>query len=339
MDDYSKIENIKDSGNINYKKGFETKTKGIINNQQYNINDIKNKVRRLNVKKQRIIKKKLAKSTKRRENHKKETNGEIIEKGIPRTIENTREIDETYLKDAINDQELHKEMENDEFSDYFLKKRSPHLLITTCRKPSKHMYNFLKEFVAIIPNCDFYKRYNFKIKSIIKEINSNKDNTYTDLLIFIEHPIKKQPWGLYICHLPDGPTSYFRMRSLKLAQDMKGTAVSTTHNPEIILNNFDTRIGYRIGRQLASLFPFNPDFNGRRVITFHNQRDFIFFRHYRYIFKQKDNKVTSTGLQEIGPRFTLKLMWLQEGTFNTKQGNFEYIWRPDLQVNRKIFFI
>lgn len=25
----------------------------------------------------------------------------------------------------------------------------------------------------------------------------------------------------------------------------------------------------------------NPDFEGRRVITFRNQRDFIFFRHHR----------------------------------------------------------
>ncbi|KAF7456265.1 putative IMP4 family U3 small nucleolar ribonucleoprotein (snoRNP) [Cryptosporidium felis] len=320
--------------------------------KEANLKGIKNKIKRVELANRIKREKKAEKSKRRRENREKELRGEEVVKGVPRTIENTRVIDETYVHDPLNDEELHREMENDEFSDYFSRKRPPKLLITTNNRASKHMYNFLKEIVSVIPNCDFYKRNGFNIKDIIKEVNEKgtQDN-YTDILIFTEHPIKKIPWGLYISHLPIGPTSYFRLRSVKLAQDMKGSAFSTTHNPEVILNNFDTRIGYRIGRQLASLFPFNPDFVGRRVIAFHNQRDFIFFRHYRYIFRKKssrkggDSEVTqeqainSAGLQEIGPRFTLKLMWIQEGTFDTKKGNYEYIWRPDLQVNRKVFFI
>ncbi|KAJ1605019.1 IMP4-like U3 small nucleolar ribonucleoprotein (snoRNP) [Cryptosporidium canis] len=321
-------------------------------NKEIDLKNVRNKIKRAEIANQLKREKKLEKSRRRRENREKELRGEEVVKGVPRTIENTREIDETFVKDPLNDKELHKEMENDEFSDYFSRKRPPKLLITTSNRVSKHMYTFLKEIVAIIPNCDFYKRNGFNIKDIIKEVNEKgTENNYTDILIFTEHPIKKIPWGLYICHLPVGPTSYFRIRSLKLAQDMKGTAFSTTHNPEVILNNFDTRVGYRIGRQLASLFPFNPDFEGRRVIAFHNQRDFIFFRHYRYIFRRKrtssstspeekqEQAINSAGLQEIGPRFTLKLMWIQEGTFNTKKGVYEYLWRPDLQVNRKVFFL
>ncbi|KAH8582825.1 IMP4-like U4 small nucleolar ribonucleoprotein [Cryptosporidium sp. chipmunk genotype I] len=323
-----------------------------LSNREIDLKNIKNKIKRVELANQLKREKKLEKSKRRRENREKEKRGEEVVKGVPRTIENTREIDETFVHDPLNDKELHKEMDNDEFSDYFSRKRSPKLLITTNNRASKHMYNFLKEIVSIIPNCDFYKRNGFNIKDIIKEVNEKgTKNNYTDILIFTEHPIKKIPWGLYICHLPIGPTSYFRIRSVKLAQDMKGSAFSTTHNPEVILNNFDTRIGYRIGRQLASLFPFNPDFAGRRVIAFHNQRDFIFFRHYRYIFRKKrtistqcaeekqDQAINSAGLQEIGPRFTLKLMWIQEGTFNTKKGIYEYLWRPDLQVNRKVFFL
>ena len=34
---------------------------------------------------------------------------------------------------------------------------------------------------------------------------------------------------------------------------------------------------------LAALFPYDPEFKGRRVVTFHNQRDFIFFRHHRSV--------------------------------------------------------
>lgn len=41
----------------------------------------------------------------------------------------------------------------------------------------------------------------------------------------------------------------------------------------------------------------------------------------RYIFK--DGK--KVGLQEIGPRFTLKLRSLQKGTFDSKFGEFEFV--------------
>ena len=44
------------------------------------------------------------------------------------------------------------------------------------------------------------------------------------------------------------------------------------------MNNFDTVVGQRVGRLLATLFSQNSVFKGRQVATFHNQRDFIFFR-------------------------------------------------------------
>ena len=48
--------------------------------------------------------------------------------------------------------------------------------------------------------------------------------------------------------------------------------------PELVLNNFDTRLGHRLGRMFASLFHQDPSFRSRQVATLHNQRDFIFFR-------------------------------------------------------------
>lgn len=39
---------------------------------------------------------------------------------------------------------------------------------------------------------------------------------------------------------------------------------------------------YVPSRIIQSLFPQEPNFRGRRVVTFHNQRDYIFFRHHRY---------------------------------------------------------
>lgn len=81
--------------------------------------------------------------------------------------------------------------------------------------------------------------------------------------------------------------------------------------PELILNNFDSKIGVKVGRLFASLFPQNPEFKGRRVVTFHNQRDYIFFRHHRYIFTEGYEGV---NMQEIGPRFTLRVKKVFAGT-------------------------
>jgi ribosome production factor 1 len=160
-----------------------------------------------------------------------------------------------------------------------------------------------------------------------------KTKEFTDVIIVTEKA--KKPTGFYISHLPEGPTSFWKMTRLKLGADIKGGATcNASHMPELMLNNFDTRLGRRVGRQLAALFPQQPDFRGRRVVALHNQRDFVFFRHYRYIFRDEGKKAR---LQEIGPRFTLKLRYLQHGTFDSKTGEYEFIWRPDSQVSRKKF--
>jgi ribosome production factor 1 len=91
-------------------------------------------------------------------------------------------------------------------------------------------------------------------------------------------------WELLIRHL-EGMLAVFKITSVQYQKHIKHHAIATEHIPELILNNFDSKIGVRVGRLMASLFPQNPEFRGRRVVTFHNQRDFIFFRHHRYIFK------------------------------------------------------
>lgn len=46
---------------------------------------------------------------------------------------------------------------------------------------------------------------------------------------------------------------------------LQGHARATSHRPELVLNNFDTRLGHRVGRMFASLFHQDPTFKGRRV--------------------------------------------------------------------------
>jgi rRNA maturation protein Rpf1 len=130
-------------------------------------------------------------------------------------------------------------------------------------------------------------------------------------------------------------------------------------------------------------------------VTLHNQRDFIFVRHHRYIYRQEEDtnltnakmkadvkkginsKKTSKNaikemkrrekeeedddddvqekeekeagipmktrarLQELGPRFTLKLKWLQEGLLDTQFGEYEWIQgkRNQMKRSRRKFFL
>ena len=51
--------------------------------------------------------------------------------------------------------------------------------------------------------------------------------------------------------------------------------------PELVINNMRTRLGRSLARMFAALFPADANLAARRVVAFHNQRDFVFFRHYK----------------------------------------------------------
>lgn len=291
---------------------------------------IKNKHKRSQMVALMKTEQKKQKSKARRSRREAEARGEEVIKQEPRTIEKMREADETIV--PPEDSEVEDDEAMDEFDKYFAGDATPKILLTTQKKPSGKLFDLLKELVHVIPNTFYYPRREFKFKKICDFASSRG---FTDVVLF--HEKAKVVQGVYISHLPNGPTSYWRMTRLKLGQEIQGGATcNASHNPELILNNFVTRLGRRIGRQLAALFPQKPDFVGRRTVTFHNQRDFVFFRHYRYNFKEDGTKCK---LQEIGPRFTLKCRYLQHGTFDSKEGEYEFIWRPDSQVSRKRFFV
>jgi len=148
----------------------------------------------------------------------------------------------------------------------------------------------------MIPNSYYYSRRQFPLKDICKYAQ-NRD--YTCVMVFRER--LKKPWQLIVINLPYGPTAIYKITSTKLGRDIHFSGHPTDHFPELILNNFNTTLGRRIGRFIGSMFPVQPEFRGRQVVTFHNQRDFIFIRRHRYVFDDEGNKVS---LQEIGPRMT-----------------------------------
>lgn len=50
-------------------------------------------------------------------------------------------------------------------------------------------------------------------------------------------------------------------------------------------------------------------------------------------------KQVGARLQELGPRFTLRLQSLQKGTFDSRHGEFEWVRKNELVDSKKRFFL
>jgi ribosome production factor 1 len=174
--------------------------------------------------------------------------------------------DETMITEI--DEDLRGEHSIDEFSSYFKGDAEPRILMTTNRRPRGALFEFMKEVKAAIPNVEYYERKNFLIKNVIEWA---KERGFTDLMLWYEKNGK--PHTLILSHLPKGPTATFRVSGLMLRDDIPNHGAAPTPNevnPELILNNFDTMLGHRLGRMFASLFPTDPHLRKRRVVTLHN---------------------------------------------------------------------
>ena len=316
-------------------------------------------------------------------------------KQTPRTLENTREEEPTRV--LPDDEEVMADEANDEFAEYFADTIRPKILVTTRPRPSGKLFHFIADLMRLFPQLYFYPRKHFTIKEIIDQ-SSAKD--FTHLMVLSEK--SKVCNGMIISHLRRtaaasgnddtdedgtyecaGPTAFFKVSNVITSNDVPNHGSATSHVPELVLNGFSTRLGHRVGRFLGSLFPHNAQFQGRQVATFHNQRDYIFVRHHRYIFEEsneafvdpkeaqgekkdeKDNddenhdedsdedndksvakkkkdkrKKTKARLQELGPRFSLKLRWIQEGTFDTQFGEYEWFHkRKEMDTSRRKFHL
>lgn len=299
--------------------------------KEVDFSQIKNKQRRSSLYQKEKLKKAKEKRDRKRKRKQEESQeeGEPKPKQVPRTIDNTRVADETIVEPQ--DEEVLNDEETDEFAAYFRCEVVPKVLITSSDRSKVKTVQFMKELQHIIPNSEVRVRKGIDLKKIIPQA---KERGFTALVVVNED--KKMPNGIVISHLPDGPTAHFKLTSVKLGRTIKNHGRKTSHRPEVILNNFSTRLGHSVARLLAALFPHDPQFQGRQCVTFHNQRDFIFFRHHRYIFKNQKK----AGLQELGPRFTLKLRSLQRGTFDSKFGEYEWIHkRKEMDTSRKKFFL
>jgi ribosome production factor 1 len=299
---------------------------------QYSLmSKIKNKLRRREV----YMKYKAEKNKEKRETRKQRLKeyaalgDDAPPKQVPRTIENTREPDEMMVDPE--DEEVREDEAVDEMASYFRAEKEPKVLITTSDNPHVKTIKFCRELKQTIPNAEFRWRNRSAIKKICRGASARG---YTDIMVVNENV--RRPNGLLHVHLPNGPTAFYKLSTVRYCKDIKHRARYSAERPEVIINHFNTRLGHTVGRMLACLFHYDPQFHGRRVVTWHNQRDYIFFRHHRYEFKNGER----VALQEIGPRFTLKLRWLQNGTFDTKYGEYEWILkRHEMLKNRRTFVL
>lgn len=244
---------------------------------------------------------------------------ERLTTNVPDTIESKRVFDETIGEELEGD---------DEFNEFFNNLNSdPKILLTTSEKAKKAAYEFADILMDFLPNVTFVKRkQEYNMKEMAKFC---KNRDFTDLVVINED--KKKVTGLTFIHLPEGPTFYFSVSSLTDTKNILGHGRATDHIPELILNNFNTRLGKTVGRLFQSIFPHRPEIQGRQVITLHNQRDYIFFRRHRYVFRNEEK----VGLQELGPQFTLKLRRLQRGIKN----EIEWEHRPDMERDKRKFYL
>jgi ribosome production factor 1 len=248
---------------------------------------------------------------------------------VPKTIERLREYDDETGRPVTAEQAR---AVDDEFTRVLAGEVKPNVLITTAVKASVMSYDFVKAVLPVFPNSVYYERK----RTTVAELTAYAiAGGFSDVLIIKED--KKNLSSLIHAHLPIGPTSVYKITSFVQAKEIRGHGRSTSHTPEVLLNNFSTELGLRIGRMLGSLFPHDPNFIGRQAATFHNQRDFIFFRFHRYVFSAGRDKAR---LQELGPRFTLKLQGLQKGTFKDPQ-KAEHEWTNSTKkdVARRRFFL
>jgi ribosome production factor 1 len=233
--------------------------------------------------------------------------------------------------------------------------RTPKILITTSINSTLHREAQL--LTTLFPHSVYIRRsaHRYGHKFSLREIASFATNrNYTTVVVLLED--QKRPTGLTIIHLEHGPTFHFSINNWVEGKKLPGHGNPTDHYPELILNNFRTPLGLLTAHLFKTLFPPQPELQGRQVVTLHNQRDYIFVRRHRYVFREKrateksvigpDGKEVQgvegirTGLQELGPRFTLKLRRVdkQIGRGSLKgDGEVEWQWKGRMEKQRTKF--
>ncbi|KAJ1994865.1 snoRNA-binding rRNA-processing protein imp4 [Dimargaris cristalligena] len=201
----------------------------------------------------------------------------------------------------------------------------PKILITTSRDPSSRLKQFSKEMRHVFPNSQKINRGGLVINEIVDTCRSNG---VTDLVILGES--RGQPDSMIISHLPYGPTVRFTLYNVVLRHDIPNLGAMSEAYPHLIFGNLGSNVGRRVKDVLKYLFPV-PKTDSKRVMTFHNDNDFISFRHHVYQ-PVTDKEVV---LSEVGPRFEMRPFEIRLGTIEMKEADTEWVLRPFMRTAHK----
>ncbi|KAK0629762.1 anticodon-binding protein [Bombardia bombarda] len=236
----------------------------------------------------------------------------------------------------------------------------PKILVTTSLNATIHKE--AQDLAAIFPNSTYIRRSaNFHgHKYSVREIAKFAKNRGYNVLIVVGED-QKRPCQLSVIHLNSeeaapGPTLTYTIRGYQPGKALLGHGNPTNHYPELLLNGFKTPLGLLAAKSMYTLFPAKPELSGRQVVTLHNQRDYIFFRRHRYIFREArstEKNVTGAdgaemkglqgiraGLQEIGPRMTLKLRRVDKGigrAGSEGEDALKWEWKAKMEKKRTRF--
>lgn len=227
---------------------------------------------------------------------------------------------------------------------------TPKILITTSINSTLHQEGQL--LTTLFPHSVYIPRssHRYSHRFSVREIASFATNRNYTAVIVLKEDLKR-PTGLTIVHLPQGPTFHLSISNWIEGKRLPGHGNPTGHTPELILNNFRTPLGLLVAKQFQQMFPPQPQLEGRQVVTLHNQRDYIFLRRHRYVFREKreteknvvgpDGKEVKgaegirAGLQELGPRFTMKLRRVDRGI--QRASGQEWEWKVRMEKERTKF--
>ncbi|GAA5989079.1 hypothetical protein JCM11641_002297 [Rhodosporidiobolus odoratus] len=302
--------------------------------EKKDIRNIRNKVVRSQLLQKAKKEQSQAKLKKRIARKEAEARGETVERGIPRTIENTREwlgADDEY-EDArtrpapvtVNEETGDVHVDMGTLSNLFPAapepvegappRTEPKVLITTSpgKPPSLFTKAFLEDFQALLggkSRADVVPRRSPKFE-LGRVARWARKRGYGAIAVVGED--HQKPSSLTMSLLPYGPTAHFRLTGITLCKDIPGHAKSTSHPPELVLNHFQTPLGLSLATLLSQLFLppqtaaklASQGYIGRQVVLAQNSRDFVFIRRYRYMFALKSHRLGKTKKQSDVGRMT-----------------------------------
>lgn len=188
----------------------------------------------------------------------------------------------------------------------------PRVLVTTSRDPSTRLGTFAKEVRLMLPTGIRLNRGNAVLPDLVK---SAQANGLSDMVFLHEH--RGTPTAMTVSHLPHGPTALFTLYNVLLRSDLLGGKQGTVSEsyPHLIFEGFNSRLGHRVVKILKHMWPPREGVGeksklGSRVITFRNAEDSIEVRHHVFVRSSYD----SVELAEVGPRFTMRLFEIRQGT-------------------------